>query len=149
MDFDKEFDELANRLKRNDWFYDVSLDKYGRVVVYALWIDGDVMIEVPSILCGRQVLLHFSNKKLSEKPDIEVQDSTDEPLNLLELTNKLDKLEKVCGTNILESIFYEEHDGKNAVTNWSNKFPEVRKVMHDLYSKYGFDMIYNELEISL
>ena len=62
---------------------------------------------------------------------------------------ELDRLEKQCGSNVLESIFYEEHDGKNCVTNLSIKYPEVRQSIHQLYIEYGFNAIYNELESSI
>lgn len=59
---------------------------------------------------------------------------------------ELDKLEKQCGSNILQDIFYEIHDGKNAVTKLGERYPEVQTAMRRLYSEYGFDTIYNELD---
>lgn len=66
--------------------------------------------------------------------------------NLDELGRELDRLERQCGPNILFDIFFEIHDGKNAVTNLGTKFPDVHRVMQGLYHEYGFDPIYNELE---
>jgi hypothetical protein len=62
------------------------------------------------------------------------------------LTDELDRLEKICGSNILQDIFYETHDGKNAVTNLRAKFPDVHQGLLELYAQYGFDTIYNELD---
>lgn len=63
------------------------------------------------------------------------------------LTDELDRLERICGTNILGEIFFECHDKNNAVTNLSIKFPEVRRAMDKLYDQYGFDLLYDELEL--
>lgn len=67
-------------------------------------------------------------------------------LSVRALTDEIDRLERICGSNILQDIFYEIQDGKNAVTNLSAKFPEVRARMQKLYDKYGFDIIYEELD---
>jgi len=67
-------------------------------------------------------------------------------LSVRALTDELDRLERICGSNILQDIFYEVQDGKNAVTNLSAKFPEVRQRMEKLHAKYGFDIIYEELD---
>lgn len=68
-------------------------------------------------------------------------------LRVKHLTDELDKLEKICGTNILSDIFFEIHDGNNAVTNLSIKYPEVREKLQSLYSQFGFDILYEELEL--
>lgn len=72
-------------------------------------------------------------------------DDTEAPDTSL-LTRELDRLEKQCGSNILQDIFYEIHDGKNAVTNLGAKYPEVRENLLDLYQAYGFNIIYEELD---
>jgi hypothetical protein len=87
------------------------------------------------------------------KPSVvETMEDTEEQERELELsvqalTDELDRLEKLCGSNILGEIFFEEHDGANAVTNLSTRYPEVRQRMHTLYDKYGFDTIYEELTL--
>lgn len=80
------------------------------------------------------------------KFDLEKIESESEPADIDELIAELDRLEKICGTHGLETIFYEVHDGKNAVTNLSVKYPEVKKSMQKLYDTYGFDIIYEEIE---
>jgi hypothetical protein len=52
----------------------------------------------------------------------------------------------MCGSNIMQDIFYEVHDKENAVTNLSAKFPDVRKSMEKLYAQYGFDLIYENMD---
>lgn len=70
----------------------------------------------------------------------------DASLDLRELISELDRLEKVCGSNIMQDIFYEVHDGANAVTNLSSKFPDVRHCMDNLYQQFGFDLIYENMD---
>lgn len=67
-------------------------------------------------------------------------------LDVDDLCRELDRLEKKCGAHTLMEVFFEIHDGKNAVTNMSSRYPEVREGMEKLYNLYGFDPIYNELE---
>lgn len=76
----------------------------------------------------------------------DLEDLTDEVDDLEELTLELDRLERICGSNILQDIFYEIHDGKNAVTRLSTRYPDVTVGLQRLYDRYGFDNIYEELD---
>jgi hypothetical protein len=66
--------------------------------------------------------------------------------DLNDLCKELNRLEKICGSNALQDIFYEIHDGRNAVTNLSARYPDVKSSMEKLYQEYGFDVIYEELD---
>lgn len=145
-----------------EWFYDVKEDRYHRLVVYTLWQSKEILEFIPSYVDKYQVLIHFaiSTKKMETStfhtesvsdtiPCITHETIPPTDLNIDVLIMELDRLEKICGVNALESIFYEEHDGKNCITNLSSKYSDVRSSIHVLYEKYGFDIIYNELEISL
>lgn len=82
-------------------------------------------------------------------PEEEAEDvagSEEEEKSIMYLQRELDKLEKACGSYTLQDIFYEVQDGKNAVTNMSDRYPEVRKSLERLYNLYGFDVIYEELD---
>ena len=149
-----------------DWFYDVFVEGL-RYVVYVHTLDKSQDEIIPDRMMGRQVLVHFATNAPNFKSDyvnkIEKPYSTFEktlyqstPVEKVApdnvhgidfLCGELDRLERICGTNILGEIFFECHDGVNAVTNLSNKYPEVRKEMNALYAKYGFDSIYDELEL--
>ena len=161
---------LYDQCKGKDWLYDIGTDQYGRYVVYANYINGDVLRFVPDRTPdGKQVLCHFaasvkaSADQFIDKPnqstllvrqpivpepmDEEAQDIKLEQ-SVQELTDELDRLEKLCGTNTLQDIFFEEHDQKNAITNYSASLPEVKAAVHKLYERYGFDLLYemmNEL----
>lgn len=77
---------------------------------------------------------------------VDLTDELDVDINEQYLISELERLEKICGSHILQDLFYEAHDQDNAVTNLSAKFPEVRQAMDKLYKEYGFDVIYNELD---
>lgn len=76
----------------------------------------------------------------------EVVGTEEEEKSILYLQKELDRLEKQCGSYTLQDIFYEVHDQKNAVTNASERYLEVRKSLEKLYKLYGFDTIYEELD---
>lgn len=76
----------------------------------------------------------------------EVLTPEEEEKSLRHLQTELDRLEKLCGSYTLNDIFYEIQDGKNAVTNMSARYPEVRTRLEKLYNQYGFDVIYEELD---
>lgn len=151
---------LNHVVKDYDWFHGIELD-HNRFIVYANRMDAGVFKTIPESVGGRQVLVHFTNSKLATKEHYtsemipfslvneKIIDLTDEveeiDVNLEELMQTLDRLERQCNANIIQDIFYEVHDGKNAVTNLSAKFPDVRKEMEELYDNYGFDIIYEEL----
>lgn len=160
---------LHDSFVNEDWFHSVDLDKYGRLVVYVKYMCDATTHDIPRQVDGNNVLVHFATSKYikpelfahkgfkpKEKPAEEVSELNDEdvefieepntPLDLRELVSELDRLEKKCGSNIMQDIFYEVHDGANAVTNLSSKFPDVREGMDALYNQYGFDLIYENMD---
>ena len=190
MEKSEAMDQLSRQFKGQDWFYDVGLDQYGRIVVYANWINSEVYRLVPDNVEKFQVLIHFAGSKTATReqfvntpsprtqsvpPDLisifdnaakeaqangidtgfgQMFDELDQVVgaeveenkSLLHLQNELTRLEKVCGSFTLQDIFYEIQDGKNAVTNLSSRYPEVHQAMKRLFDKYGFDVIYEELD---
>jgi hypothetical protein len=172
MNRNEAINQLNQMFKGQDWFYDTGLDKYGRIVVYANWLNKDIYPLVPTQLEGHQVLLHFAASKTATRdqfvsqpnapgatlkayvPDevVEPDDIDDvvgpeeEEKSLLHLQNELERMEKICGSGTLQHIFYEIQDGKNAVTNMSVRYPNVRSGMEKLYEQYGFDVIYEEID---
>lgn len=167
MEVNDGINQLNQLCKDKDWFYDIGFDQYGRYAVYVKYMNMETMTFIPPVVGGKQVVVHFAASKtasrdqfvddksapmsylkdkiieLKELPTIE--DKEDEE-NLCYLISSLDKLEKQCGSFTLQEIFYEIHDGKNAVTNMSDRFPDVRKQLETLYNIYGFDVIYNEMD---
>lgn len=159
---------LYDQCKGKDWLYDIGTDQYGRYVVYANYINGEVEKCVPDRTPdGKQVLCHFAaslkasadqfiakpqqstllvRSTVEEQPADTAEQDMELEQSVQELTDELDRLEKLCGANVLDLVFYEVHDQHNAVTNMSAKHPEVRRRMQKLYDRYGFDTIYEELE---
>jgi hypothetical protein len=170
MEVNEGFELLTNALKNKDWFRDVGVDKSGRYVVYVSHMNMETMTLVPDNVLGKQVLVHYFSSKNScrenfvsnanhvpfamapmlglafESDEVEELSSDLLEIDVDDLISALERLEKDCGSNTLQDIFYEIHDGKNAVTNLSARYPEVRNALSKLYDEYGFDIVYEELD---
>lgn len=109
------------------------------------FIEAAKEAQIKGIDVGVGQCVKLVDGELIDKEELERERELE--LSVRTLTDELDRLEKLCGSNILGEIFFEENDGKNAVTNLSAKYPEVRKRIHRLYELYGFDVIYEELEL--
>lgn len=163
---------LHDKLVNKDWFHSVGKDKSNRIVVYVKYMCDETTTDIPRQVDGIDgkinVLCHFAASKNIKKElyahkgfkpkesvpfleeavddDLEFIEEPNTPLDLRELVAELDRLEKMSGSNIMQDIFYEVHDGENAVTNLSSKFPDVRCGMEKLYDQYGFDLIYDNMD---
>jgi len=163
--------QLRINFGNRDWFHSVDKDKSGRLVVYVKYMCDETTYDIPRQIEGVNVLVHFAGSKnikkelyahkgfkpkevfvseavedLGTSDDVEFIEEPNTPLDLRELVAELDRLEKMSGSNIMQDIFYEVHDGINAVTNLSSKFPDVRRGMDKLYHQYGFDLIYENMD---
>lgn len=171
METKDDLNYLRDKYAGYDFFDSVGLDQFGRYVVYVKYMDERVYKCVESDLDGKQVLLWYANSKpevvrakyctiktLSElRPHVSTPvfvpipmpqaPEENESLNLGALDQELDRLEKICGTRILGEIFFEVHDGHNAVTEYRKQYPDVFKKMQILYDEFGFDVLYEELEL--
>lgn len=170
---DEGIELLIRMFQGRDWFHSVGHDQYGRYVVYTNFMCEESLHDIPDVVFGKQVLCHFAASKLAtadqfkvappgrstpapspvlellpqeEEEDIEELDSSFLEADLSELCRELDRLERQCGSNCLQDLFYEVHDGKNAVTNLGAKYPDVKAALQRLYDEYGFDVIYEELD---
>jgi len=156
---------LHEKFSGREWFHSVSRDQFGRLVVYVKFMNHETLNDIPLQLDKEHVLVHFMPPKnevvpqrqeetpiplvqfkMSEIEELDRDDLEDDLGDLDFLAQELDRLERVCGSNILQDIFYEVHDGKNAITNLSVRFPEVAASMQHLYDTYGFDVVYDELD---
>jgi hypothetical protein len=181
MEIKEGIEVLTNLFKTRDWFHSVDVEQYGRIVVYIKYACQETLHDIPDMVAGRQVLVHFAASKYATREQFtnsdqkkreenipiplvtQVVDVTDEAelvdadgavelpssflqFDLNDLCKELDRLERMCGSNALQDIFYEVHDGRNAVTNLSARYPDVRKSLEQLYQDYGFDVIYEELD---
>ena len=57
----------------------------------------------------------------------------------------IQQLEATSSPEIVASIFFEHHDGPNAVTNFSSQYPDIRADIETLYEIFGFDGLYEQL----
>lgn len=153
-------DELKAMFGSKEWFHSVGLDQYGRIVVYIKKSTPETLHLIPDVINNKQVVVHFASSLTAHREQFtkvispRYQPVPEDPVSNIELpqidlgalTSELDRLEKICGTHILQDIFYEIHDGQNAVTNLSTRYSQVRNDLEDLYNEYGFDIIYEELD---
>lgn len=150
-------DDLKKRLCQYHWFFDVGLDQFSRPVVYVHSMNIDIINKIYQVSSKDMPLIHFAGSLTCSrfsytkeiKKDLNSENKEDiinDDDNLsYDLYNELSELKDICGGNILSDIFYEVHDGKNAITHLSTKFPDIRNSMEKLYDKYGFDIIYDLL----
>jgi hypothetical protein len=133
MDINDAVSLLNEQFKSRDWFVKVvaKQQKPLGIILYTKWQTGEILREVPETIGGYQVLVHYYYE-------------TTEP-KVLDLDQELATLYKIYGKNVVESVFYEEHDGKNCVTNFSEKFSDLKNTMHLLYKHYGFNAIYEKM----
>lgn len=172
MDIKESLVAINNLFKNRDWFHSVEVIN-NKIIVYVDTMSGDILRAVPNSINGHEVFLHYARSKVINKTEFiynpqpylnlvamvpdgddtflagnpKVEELSSELLeyDITELVTELDRLEKICGVNTLADIFFEEHDGINAVTNLSARYPEVKSAIHKLYEIYGFDIIYEEL----
>lgn len=151
---------LHEKFADKPWFDYIGKDQYGRLTVYVHFMNRETMVDIPRMLGTDHVMVHFvASKKATREQFVNTVSLSSSTLprvtstvidkeigDLPYLQNELDRLEKYCGSHALQDIFYEIKDGKNAVTNNSERFPEIRKSLERLYDEYGFDVIYDNID---
>jgi hypothetical protein len=161
---------LTGMFFEKEWFCEAERDA-NRYVVYVKYMNMETMTTIPDQILGRQVVVHFiAYKRASHfsfatnathvpfsRPAEVVVPKAPESMeelssDLLEfdvedLVKELVRLEKICGSNALADVFFEIHDKQNAVTNLSARYPEIRDALEKIYNEYGFDVIYDEIEL--
>jgi len=147
-----ETDQLNQICDGKDWFNGIDVDTAGRYIVYANFINAEVFQTVPSTLNSKQVLIHFASNKNAKAEQFafdpnaptEVIDMDD--ISISSLISSLDCLKKEYGSFVLETIFFEIHDGDDAITSLSPSYPVARNEMQKLYDQFGFDVLFSEFE---
>ena len=147
-------ENFINQLKMYDWFLDLVCENK-TLYVFVSQMDLNFIANTPHYIDGFRVLFHFKEKptyKVEIKNSYHVDDESSPDYDLNEnkfdydFVGVLEDLKTRCPINILIDIFYEVHDGKNAVTNYAKKYPEVFIDLEKLYMKYGFDLLYEEID---
>ncbi len=155
MEMDKRLQELSDVLKNYDWFSEVGLDQFGRPVVYVKFMNDEQIQSIPNTIFGKQVLVHLADAKtVSANKYITFYDNKINHLNnepsfldedIYRLNKAIKELTMACNSEIIQTIFFELHDGKNAVTNLSSRYRSVRYSLEKLYDEFGFDVLYDAL----
>ena len=160
-------DELLSSFKDKPWFHSIVPDKSGRLAVLVKEMNLTVLQEIPSFKNNIQILVHFapptppvvSNQTLYVNQEDILEELEDDDLFEIDdtavtpvarkpeaLMNSIDELIGQSNYNIVSDIFYEIHDGSNAVTNLSVKKPEIKAALEKLYLEFGFQAIEKELD---
>jgi hypothetical protein len=91
------------------------------------------------------VLVHFAGYLLATRevytnPNARKQEDADV------LTSSVKILIGDLGKQKVRDIFYEIHDGPNALTQLSDTHPYARDCLDKLYEEYGFDVLFDLLD---
>jgi hypothetical protein len=143
-------EQFQSSIKDKPWFDSIETVN-NKVVVYIHKMDKETL-SLPDIVDDKQVLVHFAGSKSVDKSkyvsDVKLYSmpiSTDPSIE-----EELEVLCVMCNNNlaILQDIFLETHDGvENALTDFSSKYPKVRAKMESLYHKFGYDILYENLDL--
>jgi hypothetical protein len=146
--------KLFDLCKDKPWFSDVATDASGRYIVYANYIDLEVLTFVPRTFENKQVLVHFASYRRANQEYWLNTPNTTAPAfsHAVEeddvdfLIDELERLENKTNIDIVTSIFYEIVDGDDAITDLSSKYPDIRKRIEKLYNTFGVDVLYDQLD---
>lgn len=131
--------KIQELLSKYDWFCGTDTDQLSRLIVYVDYMSAFVLSKIPDSVDNTQVLLHFDkSRKVSNDPIVLYQEEKSIAKQLLELS-------LTCPIEEVEHIFYEVHDGGNAVTASSVNYPDARLTIENLYDSYGFDVLHEEI----
>jgi hypothetical protein len=152
MEIQEAINLLKSDFENEEWFVDMVADNKhvpGRIIIHVKWLSEDIINVVPEYIAGYQVLIHFEKRIIKNNivSDSVLNSVLINPteLNIDDLIKELGRLERICGLHTLQDIFYEIQDGEDAVTDMSERYPEVRKQLEELFNIYGFDVIYEEI----
>ena len=139
---------LTTLCSDQDWFVEVAFDSASRYIVYASYIDSNVLSFVPSTFDDKQVLVHFAKNKSARKEDwtYQINDPYVPCCNKDTLINELEVLWNEYGEGVVADVFFEIHDGTNAITELSKEYPDAKNSVQKLYDMFGFDVMYSEIE---
>lgn len=149
-------EQFKDNLVKKDWFKDIDV-KNNKIFVYVSSLNKECLLQdvIPDFIDDKQVLVHFDLAKkqcvdelspeLDEILEFELDNSIDEELLV---SGILDVKNSGLSKNILESIFFEIHDGDNRITNFGEKNLEVKEKIQNLYNKFGFDLVFTQLDLN-
>lgn len=137
--------ELERKFGDRDWFHSVGTDQYGRVVVYVKYMCDETLHDIPDRVDNKQVLVHFASSLLATR-EMYTDSNARKTNDVDDLMSSVKTLVGDLGKAKVRDIFYEVHDGANALTNLSDIHPYAREVLEKLYNEYGFDVLFDLLD---
>lgn len=137
-----QLDLLKENFIGTDWFYDTGLDNFNRPVVYVHYMNSDIFAQIRAKT--QEAIIHYSSYSKCKKENY--IEHLNPELELDHLNDQIRYLTSICKKSLLQDIFYEVHDGSDAVTNFSSALSDVRQILEDLYNTYGYDLLYERLE---
>lgn len=141
--------QLTQLYQNKDWFSNVGIDQYGRYVVYVKRMNHETLHSIPDTMAGKTVLVHFAEPpkdKFVQQINLARHYFAEPEEDQDALQRALDRLELICGSHVLLDIFGEIQDGKNAITNMSDGYPQVRQQLEVLFDQYGIDVLHDAIE---
>ncbi len=138
---------LFDTIQYKEWFDSVTICK-DKIIIYTKFMNAEVFSTIPDSYKDKRIFLNFAaSKNLTKEKFIETIVLTKEiELDKDKLIFNLKNLSNEFGANLVETIFYEIHDGDNRITNLSDKYPFLKEKLQNLYDEYGFDIIYGEFQ---
>lgn len=139
---------------------------HNSIIAYVKYNTLEIEEAVPRLMEGYDVRVHFAGSlgesakpnttlgvfnpsALAPQPVVAAPEPSSDDFMLApagDIHNALWNLRRACGRENLENIFYEIHDGTNALTCVSKEFPEVRTKLQTLYDEFGFDILFEEID---
>lgn len=143
---------LDNSIVNSDWFDSIEIIN-NKILVYVKEMSLDILQAIPQKIDGKPVFVHFlSSKNVSIDHYVDKKDfgsTTQSGSEYQMLHCELSDMRKLCDYSSILDIFYEIHDGDNAITSFSEEYPMIKESMKVLYNKYGFDPIFKEINFRI
>lgn len=127
-------EKFVDNFKNYSWFDGVGTDKYGRNIVYVKSMSQEVFNSVPTMLGGKQVLIHYSSSR-----DVNIKNYKSNLYDELEVNIK-----KLCAEfdlDLVEDIFWELKEGNMSITNVKDQHPILTSSLQKIYDTEDFDKI--------
>jgi hypothetical protein len=137
--------ELEQKFKDRDWFHSVGTDQYGRAVVYVKYMCQENLNDIPDRVDGKQVMVHFASNLLATR-EVYTNPNVRKTNDVDKLNHDIKVLMGDLGKVKIRDLFYEIHDGANALTHLSDSHPYARDCLDKLYEEYGFDVLFDLID---
>lgn len=147
MDIQTPLQELHKQLSSESWYVNSKQDSSNSIVVYVSALNQNISSKIPLKINNYNIKVHYAASLCNSGYVDVVNLVSEKELSDIDVYAEILNLTKFCNKQALIDIFYEIHDQDDAVTGLSEQFPEVRAKLEELYNEFGFDVLYDSLEI--